>query len=83
MARRPRKRWSELSRAQRTAIVVAGAVQVTLAAVAVNDLVRRPAAQVRGPKWAWAPAMAVNFVGPVAYLCAGRRPAPDAGPVAA
>jgi len=39
---------------------------------AVDDLVRRPPTQVRGPKWAWAPAMAVNFVGPLAYLRWGR-----------
>ena len=49
------------------------AVQFLLAGVAINDLVRRPAVQVRGPKWAWAPAMAVNFVGPLAYLRWGRR----------
>lgn len=68
-----KKRWSELTTGQKTAVVLLGTAQIALAAVAVNDLVRRPADQVRGPKLAWAPAMAVNFVGPVAYLCWGRR----------
>jgi hypothetical protein len=69
---RPRQRWSDLSPRKRAAIIVAAAVQLLLAGIAVNDLARRPAAQVRGPKWAWAPAMAVNFFGPLAYLRWGR-----------
>jgi Polyketide cyclase / dehydrase and lipid transport/Phospholipase_D-nuclease N-terminal len=68
-----RKRWSELSSRQRTAIVAAGALQVTLAAAALLDLRRRPAEQVRGPKQLWAAAAFVNFVGPLAYFLFGRR----------
>jgi hypothetical protein len=70
------QRWRDLSRPKKAAVVVGAVVQFTLVAVAVNDLARRPAALVRGPKWAWAPAMAVNFVGPIAYLRWGRLPAP-------
>jgi hypothetical protein len=70
------RRWRNLSTGQRRAIVVAASVQLALAAAAGVDLLRRPVEEVRGPKWAWAPAMAVNFVGPIAYLAWGRRSTP-------
>jgi len=74
-----RRRWRDLTTRQKTAIVVAAAVQFLLVGIAVTDLARRPAAQVRGPKWAWAPAMAVNFVGPLAYLRWGRLTGSERG----
>ena len=43
-----------------------------LAAAAWWDLARRPATQVRGPKWMWALVIGVNFVGPVLYFARGR-----------
>jgi hypothetical protein len=67
-----KKRWSEMSRGQRTGTVIGAAVQITLATAAWIDLARRPAAQVRGPKLAWAAGIAVNFVGPIAYFTVGR-----------
>ena len=68
-----RKRWSDLSDGQKTAILVMASVQISLAATAWVDLARRPAEQVRGPKAAWAVGIAVNFVGPLAYFTLGRR----------
>lgn len=73
-----KKRWSELTEGQKRGVVAAGVVQVALLAVAAVDLARRPAEQVRGPKWVWAPALAVNFLGPLAYLLLGRKAASDA-----
>ena len=73
----PRKRWSDLTPGQQTAILVAVSVQISLAVTAWVDLARRPVAQVRGPKIAWAPAIAVNFVGPLSYFAFGRRPAAE------
>jgi hypothetical protein len=49
-------------------------VQIALAAGAWWDLARRPATAVQGSKGAWALVIAVNFVGPVAYLRFGRKP---------
>jgi len=49
-------------------------VQLTLAAVAWTDLALRPAGEIRGSKRRWALIIAINFVGPVAYLIWGRRP---------
>lgn len=68
-----KKSWSELTPLQRRLIVVGGAVEVALTLVAAVDLVRRPRETVRGPKAAWALALAIQPVGPIAYLVAGRR----------
>jgi bacteriorhodopsin len=68
-----KQRWSDLSRRQRTWIVVAGAGQLLLAAAALLDLRRRPGEQVRGSKKLWAAAAFVNYVGPLAYFAFGRR----------
>jgi hypothetical protein len=69
----PRKRWSELPPGRRRGLIAAGLVQVALAAVAWTDLARRPRDRVRGSKTLWAVAITVNFAGPVAYLCWGRK----------
>jgi Phospholipase_D-nuclease N-terminal len=67
-----RGHWRELSGAQRGAFVTASAVQLGLAAAAWTDLARRPQDAVNGRKPLWAFAIAVNFAGPIAYLCFGR-----------
>ena len=69
-----KKSWSELSRPQQVAIVGVGAIEVVLTLSAAADLVRRPADQVRGPKLAWAAALVVQPVGPIAYWLVGRAP---------
>lgn len=68
----PRKSWSEMSRQQRGAVVVGGTIEVVLTVWALTDLARRPADQVRGPKWAWAAGCVIQPVGPIAYLVVGR-----------
>ena len=70
------RRWADLTPAQRAALLAAASVQVGLAVAAWTDLARRPASQVRGAKRWWAAAIAVNFVGPLAYFRWGRRPQP-------
>ena len=77
MSRRQKKKtWSELSPAQRSLTLAAGAVQVGLLAAALVDIRRRPADQVRGSKPMWVALSFVNFIGPLAYFRFGRRPAP-------
>ena len=68
-----RKRWTELTEREKTAVLVAASVQLSLAVTAWVDLARRPAELVRGRKPVWAAAIAVNFIGPIAYFTAGRR----------
>jgi len=67
------KKWSDLTSGQQTAVIVAGCVQVALAATAWADLARSPAAEVVGSKAKWAAVIAINFVGPLAYFARGRR----------
>ena len=72
-----KRRWSDLSDREKTMVLVAASVQLSLAATAWVDLARRPPELVRGPKAAWALGIAVNFVGPIAYFTVGRRRAPS------
>lgn len=67
------KKWSEMSPAQKGAIVAGAAVEIVLTTVALVDLARRPAESVRGPKALWALGCFVQPLGPVAYLALGRR----------
>jgi len=68
-----RKQCSDLTDRQKTALLIAASVQLSLAATAWVDLARRPSGQVNGPKGAWAAAIAVNFVGPISYFAFGVR----------
>jgi hypothetical protein len=72
-SKKQKKQWSDLTDGQRAAIVVGGAIELVLTTLALVDLVRRPAAQVRGPKTLWALGSVVQPVGPIAYLLFGRR----------
>lgn len=67
-----RQHWRDLSPSQRGVFVAMSAVQFGLAAAAWTDLARRPQEAVNGRKPLWALAIAVNFVGPIAYLRFGR-----------
>jgi hypothetical protein len=70
-----RKKWSELTDAQRRWVAAGAAVELLLTAVALRDLVGRPATEVKGPKPLWAAACFVQPLGPPAYLLFGRRTA--------
>lgn len=59
---------------QRRLITVGVALEVALTTVALVDLVRRPSADVRGPKVLWALGCVVQPIGPMIYLTVGRRP---------
>lgn len=65
--------WRSHASWQKAVLALAAAAQFGLAGAAWTDLARRPAGQVRGPKWRWALLVAVNFVGPLAYFRWGRR----------
>jgi hypothetical protein len=76
----PRKSWSELSERTRRMLIAAAAAEGILKIAALIDLKRRPAGQVRGPKWLWAAALAVvgsAGVLPISYFAFGRRTADD------
>ncbi|MEI8406504.1 MULTISPECIES: hypothetical protein [unclassified Kribbella] len=74
-----RTKWDELSPRRRRLIVVGGVIDGALKIAALADLARRPAAEVRGSKWAWAAALTlISSVGavPIAYFTYGRRTPP-------
>jgi hypothetical protein len=75
VALRDRTPWRERSPRQRQAIIVRGALQFGLLAGVLNDLRRRPATQIRGPKPLWAAISLASYLGagPIAYLLLGRR----------
>ena len=68
------KQRKSLSTRQRRIIIVAAAAESALKAAMLIDLRRRPADQVRGPKWLWASTALVNTAGiaPLSYFLVGR-----------
>lgn len=71
-----RRRWSDLSEGSRRLIIVTAVAESILKGAAIIDIKRRPADQIRGPKWLWVPVIAlVNSAGvvPVSYFLFGRR----------
>ncbi len=71
--KRTRKRWSDLAFEQKVAIVVGAIVELVLTSIALRDLAKRPAREVRGPKLLWFFGCFVQPLGPVLYLRVGRR----------
>jgi hypothetical protein len=77
------RRWNDLSERTRRLIIVIAVAEGILKLAALIDIKRRPASQIRGPKWLWAPVvMVVNSAGiaPISYFIFGRRkpgPRPD------
>ncbi|NTU85609.1 MAG: PLDc_N domain-containing protein [Chloroflexales bacterium] len=67
------KRWMDLSPAQRRLIIALASLQFSLLVAALVDIIRRPAEQINGSKWAWAAASLLSIVGPLAYFRFGRR----------
>ena len=67
------KQWSELSTAQKTRIVVIGAVQVSLLIAALRDIRRRSPEEIKGSKKLWTAALVVQPIGPISYFLFGRK----------
>ena len=73
-----RKQWSDLDERTRRLLISAVVAEGILKIAALVDLKRRPARQVRGPKWLWATVVTVVSsagVVPVSYFVFGRRQA--------
>jgi hypothetical protein len=71
-----RGQWSDLSQRTHRLLIAAAVAEGILKVAALVDIKRRPASQVRGPKWMWAVAVAVVSsagVVPVSYFVLGRR----------
>ena len=71
-----RRKWGDLSGRTRTLIITVAVADGILKAAALIDIKRRPASQIRGPKWVWVPVVTVvNSAGvvPISYFVFGRR----------
>ena len=68
-----KKQWRDLTPRQQRGIVAGGLVELVLTSLALRDLARRPATEVRGPKPLWLLAFVVQPFGPIGYLLLGRR----------
>jgi hypothetical protein len=71
------RRWSDLSERNRRLLTITAVAEGILKLAALIDLKRRPASQVRGPKWLWATVLAVvgsAGILPLSYFVFGRRP---------
>ncbi|MER7244098.1 hypothetical protein [Kribbella sp. NPDC000426] len=70
------KKWADLSPRQQRLVMIGAIIEGLMKAIALADLARRPAAQVRGPKPLWALTLTLfNSLGtaPLAYWFYGRR----------
>ncbi|MDE0545646.1 PLDc N-terminal domain-containing protein [Microbacterium sp. C7(2022)] len=63
----------EVSPAGRVALGLIGLVQATFAFLAFWDLRLRDEREINGPKWAWVPAILVNWIGPASYFIFGIK----------
>ena len=65
-------------------ITILGVAELGLLVAAWIVLFRTPSARLTLPKWAWALICLVEFVGPIAFFAAGRKPrqAEDTAPPA-
>ena len=73
-----RRGWSDLSEGRRRLLIVAAVAEGILKLAALIDIRRRPASQIRGPKWLWASVVTVVSsagVLPLSYFLFGRRQA--------
>ena len=68
-----KKKWSDLSPAAKTAIVIGAMIEAVVTTIALVDIARRPRSNVRGPKLLWVVSFFVQPVGAPLYLVAGRR----------
>ncbi len=68
-----KKRWRDLTPAQRARTVVIGCIQMALLAAALRDIRHRPAVEIKGGKRLWTALAFVNGIGPIAYFAFGRK----------
>jgi hypothetical protein len=73
VGKRQKRRWKDLPRWAKRAILVAGSVQLSLMATAQADISRRPAEEINGSKLGWRLVSMINFVGPILYFLQGRK----------
>ena len=69
--------WSSLPPRTKRLIVVGGAIELGLIELgfrvaALRDIYLRADEEIRGNKWVWVAAQAINTLGPISYFMFGR-----------
>ena len=68
-----RRKWSDFSAGQQSAIALGAILEFTLLAAALWDIWHRPAEEIKGSRRLWTLASLVSFVGPISYFVFGRK----------
>ena len=71
-----KRRWSDLNQGTRRLLAITAVAEGILKLAALIDIKRRPASQIRGPKWLWATVVTVVSsagIVPISYFVVGRR----------
>ena len=71
-----KQQWSDLDERTRKLLITMAVAEGILKLAALIDIKRRPASQIRGPKWMWASVVTVVSsagVIPISYFIFGRR----------
>lgn len=71
-----KKRWADMSAAQKVGVMIGAAIQLGLLTAGLWDLAHRRPEEVRGDRRFWAGFMFVNWIGPLAYFTLGRKNSP-------
>ncbi len=69
-----KKKWSDLTPAQKAISLLAVFIQMGLLIAAQWDIHHRPNDEFRGSKWIWTAVVFINFIGPISYFIFGRKP---------
>ncbi|RNE49176.1 PLDc N-terminal domain-containing protein [Corynebacterium alimapuense] len=67
------KSCSNASCGQKAGLAALTIADVVAKTAVLIDIYRRPAEDIRGPKWVWVLAQALNGVGPASYWMFGRK----------
>jgi hypothetical protein len=65
--------WGSLPATTRRLLVVGGVIEFGFKLAALRDIYLRADEEIRGNKWVWVAAQAINTFGPLSYFMFGRR----------
>lgn len=69
-----REAWNALSKEEKTAAGILGAIDTAAKGIALWDLARTDSKKLRGPKWLWTSVIgAVNTIGWLSYFIVGKK----------
>ncbi len=68
-----RKRWQDLSLAQKTGNILMAGVELVLTSVALWDIAHRPVGEINGKKRMWVMTSFIQPIGPIIYFLFGRK----------